>query len=335
MRDDCTLSLIVPVYAGERYLLELFDRICLIRKAWIDDKSPVQITELIFVDDASIDNSSDILNHLKNENSWVHVLTLSKNYGQHPSTVAGILHSSGKWVVTMDEDLQHPPEKIALLLKKALSENLHIVYGAPVKGPHARLIRDVSSVAFKRIMVLLTGDIKIPLYNSFRLIYGDIARSACSVCSHNTYLDVSFSWFTDAVGKCELVLIDDRANNGQKSGYSLLKLFSHAFRLLISTKIRIYRISAMLGIALFLIGVTLAVFILVTELIYPGNFGLRGWPSLISAILLFGSISLFLSSVILEYISDISLRVQGKPVYYITEKEDNGHLIDYLNQKCE
>ena len=119
MNTRSSLSIIIPVFSGADYIENLFNRILKIKSDWDLELAPIQIEELIFVNDKSIDNSGLILDILVDKYYWVRVISLSKNFGQHPATIAGILHSSGNWVVTLDEDLQHPPEKIEIMLYKA------------------------------------------------------------------------------------------------------------------------------------------------------------------------------------------------------------------------
>lgn len=182
------ISIIIPVYSGEKYLLDLMDEINLLKVKWERNNAPLSIGEVIFVDDKSIDNSLLVLDRICTSFDWVTLITLSKNFGQHPATIAGILYSSGDWIVTLDEDLQHPPNKIEFLLISALSNNYDVVYGNSFIK-HNEIKRDFTSILFKKFMVFLTGDKNIRLYNSFRLIRGEIARSAASVCGHDTYFD--------------------------------------------------------------------------------------------------------------------------------------------------
>lgn len=107
-----SISVIVPVYTGASFLRELTQEIERVRERWIASGAPLSIEELIFVDDAAIDNSADVLDDISKNKAWVTVLHLARNFGQHAATIEGVLHSSGDWVVTMDEDLQHPPAAI-------------------------------------------------------------------------------------------------------------------------------------------------------------------------------------------------------------------------------
>lgn len=335
MNTKSSISIIIPVYSGADYIENLFNRILKIKSDWDLELAPVQIEELIFVNDKSIDNSGLILDKLVDQYYWVRVISLSKNFGQHPATIAGILHSSGNWVVTLDEDLQHPPEKIEIMLYKALIHNLDVVYASSQVGAHANFFRDNSSKLIKYIMILLTGNIKIKYFNSFRLIKGDIARSASSACGHDTYFDIAISWYTNSIDKIDFTMKDIRNDHNNKSGYSISKLFSHAIRLILSSQIKLYRMFAILGFFVFLFGLTYSGVIFVNELIYPGKYGSRGWPSLIITSMFFGSISIILLSFVLEYISIILMKAQGKPVYFINNKINNEFLLKYLKDKYE
>ncbi|MEN9855628.1 MAG: hypothetical protein RLZZ157_754, partial [Pseudomonadota bacterium] len=116
-----SLSVIVPVYSGEAYLRPLLLRLEAVRMGWREQGAPFQLNEVILVDDSAVDGSPALVDALAREYSWVVPLHLMRNFGQHPATIAGILYSSGDWVVTMDEDLQHPPEDIEAMLRQAVT----------------------------------------------------------------------------------------------------------------------------------------------------------------------------------------------------------------------
>src|SRR6478735_3726841 len=106
-----TLSVVVPVYSGADYLAALIAEIDRVRTGWSDSGAPLRLVEAILVDDAAVDSSPTIADRLASEKEWVTVIHLARNFGQHPATIAGILHTSGDWIITLDEDLQHPPAR--------------------------------------------------------------------------------------------------------------------------------------------------------------------------------------------------------------------------------
>lgn len=165
-----SLSVVVPVYSGEKYLPLLVDEVEKVRTDWKLAGHPFEIAELLFVDDNAIDQSSDVIDRLAEQNDWITALHLSRNFGQHPATIAGILHSSGDWVVTMDEDLQHPPSAIVSLLKEVAETGADLIYVRSDDGVHNNAFRDISSRATKGAIEFLSGNSAISKSSSFRLI---------------------------------------------------------------------------------------------------------------------------------------------------------------------
>src|SRR5690606_38851454 len=134
------------------------------------------------------------------------------------ATVAGILYSSGDWVVTLDEDLQHKPAKIESLLHTACSEQADVVYAQPASWVHGGGFRDRMSRWIKKLVARLSGNPFVQSFNSFRLIRGDLARAASSICAQYTYFDVALTWFTQRISRITLPMSDDRYVSGQGSG---------------------------------------------------------------------------------------------------------------------
>ena len=317
------ISTITPVYAGAEYLTELVTQIDRVRYKWCSDNAPFSLTEAIFVDDAAVDDSSVLLDQLAKAYPWIKVLHLSRNYGQHAATIAGILHSSGDWIVTLDEDLQHPPEKISDLLRNAAQSNHDLVYAKASGDVHENWIRDLGSRYYKNIMAWLTGIKYLPDFNSYRLIRGSIARAAASVCGHETYFDVALSWFSQNVGSHSMQLKDSRVINGGKSGYTFMKLLSHARRMFVSSRGKAMRYGILLGFISITLGFAIALYITLSEILDPGAFGARGWASLFASIFLLGGISIFLLGIMMEYLMVLVLHAQGKPVFFTIDRSSD------------
>lgn len=326
------ISVITPVYSGANYLEALTCQLEFVRNDWTDKNTPFELSEVIFVDDAAIDNSSAILDALAKQYTWIEVIHLSRNYGQHPATVAGILYSSGDWIVTMDEDLQHPPAFIEMLLSKVAADGSDIVYANPQQSVHQNLIRDLGSRYYKKLIAKLTRNNNIPYFNSFRLIRGTIARAAGSVCSHDTYFDIALSWFTQRVGVAPAILKDERHIQSGKSGYSLSSLFSHARRMILSTHTKALRIAGFVGFITFFASIGFSLYIVFNVYFGWQPINAHGWSSLIVSILFIGSISILLSSVLLEYLSIILLHTQGKPTFFVVDRSNDKLLTQYFQE---
>lgn len=325
-----SISIVVPVYSGEAYLRELCERVASVRSNVINAGAPFRVSELIFVEDGARDASGTIIDDLGSEFDWVKPFHLSRNYGQHAATVAGIVRSSGDWVVTMDEDLQHPPEEIEGLLLKAVSLGSDVVYANPEEAVHQSFMRDWTSKTFKSLMVRLSGNQDITVFNSFRLIRGSIAREASRACGHSTYFDMALSWFTQRISNVTMCLKDERYIATGKSGYNLKSLFSHARRLLFSTQVKALRVgSAIGGLAVFLAFLFSAV-VIVTKLIDPSLIPVTGWPSLMITIMFFGGVSIFLTGLVIEYVSILIMDTHGKPHYNFVDRSSDKMLADYF-----
>ncbi|HEX7829099.1 MAG TPA: glycosyltransferase family 2 protein, partial [Thermoanaerobaculia bacterium] len=241
------ISIVVPVYSGAAYLRDLATAIDRVREEIRTSGKPVEIVEAIFVDDGAIDDSPRILDELQREHSWIRVIHLSRNFGQHTATAAGILHSSGDWVATLDEDLQHEPRHLVAMLLRAIATGSDVVYAASNRRVHRSWFRNFTSRATKSIVGWLAGESAIQHFTSFRMVRGTIARAASSVATHDTYLDVVFTWFTKRIETLPLPLVDIRSERGERSGYSLARLLQHARRMLLAAGTRPLRIASALG----------------------------------------------------------------------------------------
>lgn len=328
--ENIKLSVVIPVYSGADYIESLAQQLDALRFQWIDNNAPVTLTEAVFVDDAAIDHSLDVLNSLSEKYPWITVLSLSRNFGQHPATEAGILYTSGDWVVTLDEDLQHPPALIETLLIKAVTDQRDIVYANPIHAVHQNLVRDWGSRLYKRLIARLTGVKTIPLINSFRLIRGAIARAAASVCSHDTYLDIALTWFTERIGFVRTDLKDLRLITSGKSGYNLRKLLSHARRMILSTQTKALRIGGLLGILTFILSLSFGSYIFLNAIFAWTEITIQGWASIVVISSFLGGMSLLLISIVIEYMSVILLHTQGKPTFFVVDRSGDKLLLDYF-----
>ena len=248
MTEFLSLSLVVPVYGGQAFLADLVARQEALRAQLEASQLPIRHVESIFVCDEPIDGSAKLLEGLAKTRPWMTVLHLGKNMGQHGATAAGMLHTSGDWVVTMDEDGQHDPLAVIELLEATLPRSFDLCYAKPVAGVHVASWRDASSRAAKRLVAFLVGDPFVPMFNGFRLIRGGVARSAGALASYDVYLDVALRWFTNRICTAELSLRDPRVGT-QRSGYTLRSLMSHLRRLLMSYHLTVLRYVMLAGFA--------------------------------------------------------------------------------------
>ncbi len=321
-----SLSIVVPVYAGEEYLHRLVDEIASLKNYFAERGGAIDLKELVFVDDAAIDNSPKILDRIAADLAWVSAIHLSRNFGQHPATIAGLLHTTGDWVVTMDEDLQHPPGRIVDLLRAAVRSSSDIVYANATGAVHQSAMRDLTSRLYKRSMEWLTGSRNLRYVSSFRLMRGSVARGAAEVCRHDTYFDVTLSWFSTRVEAVAMDLTDIRYVKTGRSGYNLRSLLSHARRMAASSQLGILRLGVFLGILVLFGTFVGSVALVLARLFWPESLGVQGWASQILVTSFFGGISVLLLGILIEYVSILMLRSHGKPLFFVIDRSSDATL---------
>jgi glycosyltransferase involved in cell wall biosynthesis len=330
--DEIYLSTVTPVYHGAAFLRELVRELLALKEGFEKQGLPIRLVEAIFVDDDSVDDSFAVLTELEGEYPWIKVIRLSRNFGQHPATIAGILHTSGDWVATLDEDLQHPPCHLLPLMLEAVANHWDVIYGKG-KGVHASAPRDGSSRLYKAMMTRLTGNPHISKFSSFRMLRGSVARAAAALSTHNTYLDVALTWFTNRVGTLALPLQDTRFIQTGQTAYSYRLLVAHAGRMLTSSEVHLLRVGALIGVAALGLSTVMSVVVLVQKFFFPESIHLRGWASLILAILFFGGLTALLAGIVLEYMSSFRLHLLGRPAYFVVDRSKDTLLARLIAEK--
>jgi len=332
-----TISTVTPVYSGEKYLEELINVIAEIKLKWQADSAPFSLNQSIFVMDDPRDNSMAVLEAMKEKYSWIKIVTLSRNFGQHSATVAGILHTSSDWVITLDEDLQHNPKDIEKMLQKAVENSSDIVYAHPITAVHQSVIRDYGSRCYKYMISNLSENSNIRFFNSFRLIRGSIARAAGSVSGFETYFDIALSWFTTRINSYAVEIKDQRCISGAQSGYNIKRLFAHAGKMIISTHLKSLRIGAYIGVGAVFVSMLMFAYLCVNILFFDPTLleDIRGWASLFTAILFFGGLLSFLLSIVLEYISVVLMDTLGKPAYFEINRNGDQEILEYFRSKSK
>jgi hypothetical protein len=180
-----TISIVIPVYRGSAHLPGLLQEIePLTHPHTTAAGYEVRVAEVILVHDCGPDDSDRVLREAGAAHDWIRPVWLSRNFGQHPATIAGMASSSGDWIVTMDEDGQHDPADIGTLLDTAMAEQARLVYAAPVNpAPHSAF-RNVTSRASKQIINVLAGGSDAAAFHSFRLVLGEVGRSVAAYAGH-------------------------------------------------------------------------------------------------------------------------------------------------------
>jgi undecaprenyl-phosphate 4-deoxy-4-formamido-L-arabinose transferase len=310
------VSVVVPVYRGERTLEALTDEFLPLTKGHASPGGhPFHVTEVVLVHDGAIDGSAEVMSALALRHSFIVPVWLSRNYGQHAATLAGMASTSGDWVVTLDEDGQQDPADIGHLLDRALATGALLVYARPSNAPPHGPLRNLLSWVAKILVALLVGNPRIGLFNSFRLMSGEIARSLAAYCGHRVYLDIALGWLVDRVAACPVTLRQER---GRASGYTLSKLLSHFWSLVLTAGTRPLRAIAMLGALAILVAIGVSLKAIHAKLVHEVE--VAGWTSLIIVLSFFSGVTLFSLSVIAEYLGLTLNMAMGKPTYLVVSQ---------------
>ena len=321
-----TISTVTPIYSGENFLNELILAIDNTRNYIQTNFVDIQLIESIFVIDDAIDNSASLLRTLSNKHNWIKVIELSQNYGQHSATAAGILYSSGDWIFTIDEDLQHPPKLFVSILKDVISNSGDIGYVISSRNVHNSIVKDGLAKLFKTFISFLTSNYHIKHFSSFRLIRGQIARAASAAYTHESYFDVILTWYSNRICPVKLNLIDRRNQDSvQKSNYSTWGLIRHGKRMLFTSNLKIFRLGILIGVCSFILSLALIAYSVISRLFSSVDF-ITEWSSLMIALLFFSGVISLISGMILETQMNQNSHLKGKPAFFVIDRTQDEHL---------
>ena len=314
--ETISISLVIPVYRGSSTLNTLVKEVAVLAAAQTTLAGRrFEIAEVLLVHDCGPDRSDQVIEALSSEYSFVHPVWLSRNYGQHAATLAGMASATSAWVVTMDEDGQQNPADIGAMLDCAMAADLQLVYAQPLNpAPHGWL-RNCLSGAAKTVSTRLMGNKSIGRFNSFRLVDGEIARTLAAFCGNGVYLDVGLFWVTGRVGHCPVRL---RNEMDRPSGYSYFKLFGHFWNLILTTGTRPLRLITIMGFFSMIMALAITAYALYGKLY--GQVPVQGWASMLIVVAFFSGGILTALGVIAEYLAVTMGIVMGKPLYVVSSK---------------
>jgi polyisoprenyl-phosphate glycosyltransferase len=316
-----TISIVVPVYQGEKTLDALVAEIEPLTKGSSTPHGyPMRVAEVILVHDGGPDRSDETIRRLVATTPFIRPVWLSRNFGQHAATIAGMSSTGSEWIVTMDEDGQFDPADIGKLLDVALAERAQLVYGTSKTPPHG-LVRNLGSRVAKTISTLLLGDKGAVKFTSFRLMLGEVGRGAAAYVGPGVYLDAALSW---AFGRTVTCPVEFRQESDRPSGYSFRKLMSHFWKLVITMGPRPLRVVSLAGVVAGIAGLGLAITVIIEKV--AGNVNVPGWTSLTVVVLLLGGLNLLAIGVVAEYVGAAVRMAMGKPLYLMTTDPSMGPL---------
>lgn len=303
------LSVVVPVYRSRETLAKLHQRLIVTLEA-IDPGH-----ELIFVEDDGEDGSWDVIKELSRRDPRVRGIRLARNYGQHNALLCGVRAARGEIVVTLDDDLQNPPEEIGTLLAR-LDAGFDVVYGTPERLHHG-VLRNLASKVTKLALQGAMGAKTASKVSAFRVFRTHLRDAFASYRSPSVNLDVLLTWGTS---RFDAVTVAHDSRVMGESGYTLGRLVTHAINMMTGFSTLPLQIASILGLIFSLFGSAILVYVMVRYLMEGSS--VPGFPFLASIIALFSGVQLFALGVIGEYMARMHFRSMERPPY--AERETTG-----------
>ena len=298
-------SVIIPIFRANSSLFELYDKACLALSEYQ--------CEIILVYDCGSPISLEICKELEsNEN--VRLTTLTRNFGQHNAIIAGIKLAKGKWLITMDEDLQHDPADIPKLIEEQRQSHAKVVYGDYPERKH-NVFRNSTSSLMKGLLKIGIPEL-YPHYSAFRLIDMRIAKHLVEMNNSYTFLDGYLSWITNNFSH---VGVSHNESQSGESSYTFQKLLKHSVNIFVTFSSLPIRILTALSILLFCLSVLYAIWIIISS--YTIANYQTGFPTLVVLLGLGFGFVIFGMAVIGEYIHRINLKATKRPNFIIEENE--------------
>ena len=302
--SELELSIVVPVYNSASTLGSLLERLTQTIAAI------TQSYEIILVDDGSRDDSWAAIQNLRvNYSDHLVAIQLMRNYGQHNALMCGLGVARGEFVVTMDDDLQNPPEEIPKLLAHIKQHGLDLVYGCPSKRNHAAWRNLGSTIVWHFYRTVFRNPVTP---TPFRIMRHQMAQSVMFYDLNFTYLDGLLAWCTSRIAGIE---VEHVARAQGRSGYSLGKLLGLALNLYTNFSLIPLQIVSGVGFVTATSGFLVGLFYLVQ--FFASNIAVPGFASTIIAVLILGGAQLLALGVIGEYLGRLHLNVNRKPQYVI------------------
>ncbi|HEX8350930.1 MAG TPA: glycosyltransferase family 2 protein [Hymenobacter sp.] len=295
-------SVVIPVYRGQDTVRPL----ALQLQTFFQNLG--RSFEIIFVCDGSPDDSWQVIQALRADlgSDVVKAIQLSRNFGQHNALLCGFRHAHGRFIITMDEDLQHRPADIGRLLQRQAEADFDVVYGKYETLQHSRF-RNLTSRAMRRLLNLGIPDLH-PDYSAFRLIKTDIAKHCLQMQNSYTFLDGYLTWVTNHVASTPVV--HQERPVGQ-SAYTVSKLVAHSINIFATFSDLPIRLLSITSVFVFLLTSAYSIYVLVRKFLY--NDFLSGFPSLIISIGFGVGLLLLGMGILGEYIHRINLKTTRRP----------------------
>jgi glycosyltransferase involved in cell wall biosynthesis len=296
------LSVVIPAYNSEASLRPLLDPLLRVLPTLRD------AFEVIFVNDGSRDSTWAQIESLAREHAEVVGINLMRNYGQHAALLCGIRHARYDLTVTLDDDLQHPPEEIPKLLSR-LNDGYDVVYGTPRDEPHG-LLRGLASRITKLALQSTMGARTARRVSAFRVFRTALRAAFANYESSFVSIDVLLTWGTT---KFAWVQVRHDPRSIGRSSYTFRKLLTHALNMMTGFSTLPLQVASVLGFVLTIFGLAILAYV-VGRFVLQGT-SVPGFPFLASIVAIFSGAQLFCLGIIGEYLARMHFRMMARPPY--------------------
>ena len=301
-----SVTAVVPVYNGEPTLGELCERLA----AVLEGSS--RAFEIILVNDGSRDASWKAIERIARQNARVRGLNLMRNYGQHNALLCGIRAARYEVVVTLDDDLQNPPEEIPVLLER-LADGFDVVYGQPENEQHG-FVRDCASQITKLVLERSMGSEVARQISAFRAFRTQLRGAFADYRGTFVSIDVLLTWATT---RFAAVRVSHLPRKVGASNYSMRQLITHALNMVTGFTTLPLQLASMTGFFCTFFGILVLAWVLGRTLIFGSS--VPGFAFLASIIAIFSGAQLFGIGIIGEYLSRMHARALDRPAYVVRD----------------
>ena len=300
------ISVVIPVYRTEATLPELHRRLV------AELEQCAETFEIILVEDCGGDNSWAVIQELARRDPRVRGFRMSRNYGQHNALLCGIRAARYEFVVTIDDDLQHPPEELPKLLAK-LNEGYDVVYAPPEREQHG-FFRDMASRITKLALQGAMGAETARKVSAFRAFRTELRHAFENYRSPSVNIDVLLTWATTRFAS--VPVRHDQRQDGE-SGYTLRKLIAHAINMMTGFSTLPLQMASVMGFLFALFGLAVLAYVLFNYFLHGSS--VPGFAFLASIIALFSGAQLLALGIIGEYLARMHFRSMERPSYSVRD----------------
>ena len=306
-QGDARFSFVIPIWNEQEVLPELHRRL-----SAVADSLPGS-AEFVFVDDHSTDGTRELLLDLRDRDTRVTVLRLSRNFGHQVALSAGLDYADGDAVVTMDGDLQDPPELVPQMIER-WREGYDVVYGTRPRRPGESRIVQALRRGFYRVL-RLSSDVDLPVdAGDFRLVDRRVADIVRNMREPNRYLRGMFAWAGFRQTGIEYERDPRYAGEAKYTPARLVRLGTDGILGYSTAPLRL-----VLGTGFFIAGLAFVVGLAAVVFKLTGAYSPPGWASLLVAFMLMSGVQLMLLGTVGLYVGRAYEQGRNRPLYLVDE----------------